>query len=64
MQDDYEILSIDSTASDELARKAYKRLSKKYYLEIIAGNNNFTEKMTKLNTAYQNIIALIYKREL
>ena len=58
MSDPYKILGIDSTASDEDVKKAYRELAKKYHPDNYANTplaDLAEEKMKEINEAYETI---------
>ena len=53
MKDYYEILEVHPKASQEVIKKAYQTLVKKYHPDVTAYENGFAhEKLTELNEAY------------
>lgn len=55
----YQILGIDSSASDDEVKKAYRTLSKKYHPDANINNPNqaaYTEKFKEVQTAYKTIM--------
>jgi curved DNA-binding protein CbpA len=51
----YEILGINSTATEEEIKAAYKKLAKKYHPDKNAGNLFYEEHFKKINSAYQTL---------
>lgn len=54
--DPYKVLGISSTASDEEAKKAYRKLAKKYHPDSHPGDKNAEQKMKEINAAYDQIV--------
>ena len=53
-KDYYEILEVHPKASEEIIRKAYLTLAKKYHPDANKGNENWaTQKMKDLNEAFE-----------
>ena len=50
MTDYYKILGVDSNASDDEIRKAYRKLSRKYHPDI--AGPEFEDKFKEVNAAY------------
>lgn len=61
MRSPYDILELNSDASDEEVKKAYRRLSKKYHPDANIGNgkkDEFTEKFKQVQNAYKEIMEM------
>lgn len=59
-KDPYKVLGIDSNASDEEVRKAYRRMALKYHPDRVASlgpemQRNAAEQMKEINAAYETI---------
>ena len=59
-KDPYRVLGIDSSATDDEVRKAYRRMAMKYHPDRVAGmskemQRNATEQMKEINRAYDVI---------
>lgn len=52
MENFYEILGVEETASQDDIKKAYRDLSKKYHPDVNSGDKNSEEKFKKINEAY------------
>lgn len=63
-KDYYEILEVHPKASEEIIRKAYLTLAKKYHPDANKGNENWaTQKMKDLNEAFEVLSDLDKRRE-
>ena len=61
-KDPYRVLGIDSSATDDEVRKAYRRMAMKYHPDKVAGmseeiQRNAAEQMKEINQAYEEIKA-------
>lgn len=59
-KDPYRVLGIDSSATDDEVKKAYRRMAMKYHPDRVAGMNeemqrNAAEQMKEINEAYETI---------
>lgn len=64
VKDYYEILEVHPKASEEIIRKAYLTLAKKYHPDANKGNENWaTQKMKDLNEAFEVLGNLDKRRE-
>jgi len=59
-KDPYKVLGIDSTASDDEVKKAYRKMAMKYHPDRVAGmseeiQRNAAEQMKEINEAYEYI---------
>ena len=59
-RDPYRVLGIESTATDDEVRKAYRRMAMKYHPDRVAGmseeiQRNAAEQMKEINAAYETI---------
>ena len=62
-KDPYKVLGIDSTASDDEVKKAYRKMAMKYHPDRVAGmseelQRNAAEQMKEINEAYERIKTL------
>ncbi len=53
--DPYKVLGLDSSASDEEVKRAYRRLAKKYHPDLNPGDQEAARKMQEINAAYDQI---------
>ncbi len=53
--DPYQVLGVSSDASDETIAKAYKKLAKQYHPDIHPDDERASQKMSKINQAYDRI---------
>ncbi len=58
MTDPYKIMELTPSATDEEIKQAYRRLAKKYHPDLNPGNQEATDKMQKINAAYEQIKAM------
>ena len=65
MENYYELLEVSEKASQEVIEKAYKALSKKYHPDLQAEGQKalFTEKMKKINEAYEILSDLVKRKK-
>ena len=62
-RDYYDVLGIDRNADDEMIKKAYRKLAKKYHPDSNAGNAGAEERFKEITEAY-NILSDKEKRKL
>ena len=56
INDPYRVLELDSNATDEQVKAAYRRLAKKYHPDMNRGNPEAEQKMKQINEAYDQIM--------
>lgn len=56
MSDPYQVLGLNSNATEEEVKKAYKTLAKKYHPDVAGNDPNAAKKMQEINAAYDAII--------
>ncbi len=56
MSDPYQVLGLNSNATEEEVKKAYKTLAKKYHPDVAGNDPSAAKKMQEINAAYDAII--------
>lgn len=56
MSDPYQVLGLNSSATEEEVKKAYKTLAKKYHPDVTGNDPSAAKKMQEINAAYDAII--------
>ena len=56
MSDPYQVLGLNSNATEEEVKKAYKTLAKKYHPDVCGNDPSAAKKMQEINAAYDEII--------
>ena len=56
MEDPYAVLGLDSTASKDEVKRAYRKLALRYHPDSNPGDRSAEEKMKRINAAYDAIM--------
>ena len=55
MKDLYSVLGVSQSASEDEIKKAYRKLSKKYHLDVNPGNKEAEERFIEVSEAYATL---------